>query len=270
MTDPKALEILLRYSPLPGKRAAVSPEEVRYAERAGLMFPTLAANHDDSIARACDSFRKASKRHVVDLFVASLGGGEMQWRAGLAAYAVMHAVKEHSFVPDLDPYPHPERCKICGSRRERKKNDRNFLNQVRYSSGGMAEFDCYAWEFLLERHAALPRAEPAEEDLRILRAIAETAREAGDAERPTTLQKKLARIPGFKSNENQRRNLLDALGFASILETPEHKGYLAHFTYQGLAPKKSRSSDWAYPVDFWTGKDGLNEKAFDYWFGDLF
>jgi hypothetical protein len=43
---------------------------------------------------------------------------------------------------------------------------------------------------------------------------------------------------------------------------------LTVYTNPGLAPSKSHSSNWAWPVDFWTGKDGINRDAFDFWFGD--
>lgn len=51
-------------------------------------------------------------------------------------------------------------------------------------------------------------------------------------------------------------------------QTPEHPGLLQRFTNQGLAPSSSRSSDWSYPVDFWTGANGVDADAMEYWFGD--
>lgn len=38
-----------------------------------------------------------------------------------------------------------------------------------------------------------------------------------------------------------------------------------HFTNVGLAPSKSRSSGWSYPVDFWLGEYGLDKHAVRFW-----
>ena len=37
--------------------------------------------------------------------------------------------------------------------------------------------------------------------------------------------------------------------------------YLLHqYTNLSIAPKKRHNSDWHYPIDFWTGKDGSEAK----------
>ena len=37
--------------------------------------------------------------------------------------------------------------------------------------------------------------------------------------------------------------------------------YLLHqYTNLSIAPKKRHNSDWYYPIDFWTGKDGSEAK----------
>jgi hypothetical protein len=58
------------------------------------------------------------------------------------------------------------------------------------------------------------------------------------------------------------------LGALSILETSKHKGFLLGYTNLALAPRKSHGSDWAYPIGWWTGADGINVGAVRHWFGD--
>lgn len=77
----------------------------------------------------------------------------------------------------------------------------------------------------------------------------------------------ISKIKGFETNLFELQLLLETLGYCSILETKEHKGLLHQYTNLSIAPRKRHSSDWHYPVDFWTGKDGINKKALDYWFG---
>ena len=43
---------------------------------------------------------------------------------------------------------------------------------------------------------------------------------------------------------------------------------LTRYVNMGVAPRKTHSSDWRYPVDFWLGKDGLNRAALEFWFGE--
>jgi hypothetical protein len=77
----------------------------------------------------------------------------------------------------------------------------------------------------------------------------------------------IRKIPKVKLNEEQSRHHVDLLGFAGVLETSEHRGFIfKHSTH--LTPRKTRSSDWGYPVDFWTGKDGINLDALKFWFSD--
>ena len=77
----------------------------------------------------------------------------------------------------------------------------------------------------------------------------------------------ISKIKGFETNLFELQLLLETLGYCSILETKEHKGLLHQYTNLSIAPRKRHNSDWHYPVDFWTGKDGINKKALDYWFG---
>lgn len=67
---------------------------------------------------------------------------------------------------------------------------------------------------------------------------------------------------------DKKKALLETLGYCSILETNEHKGFLKKYTNLASAPRKTHSSDWNYPVDFWLGKDGINKDAFKFWFGE--
>ena len=48
----------------------------------------------------------------------------------------------------------------------------------------------------------------------------------------------------------------------------KYKGLLHQYTNLAIAPHKTHSSDWEYPIDFWTGKDGINKEAFKFWFGN--
>ena len=122
--------------------------------------------------------------------------------------------------------------------------------------------------FSLERQEELAPVKPNSADFQI---CAEVFRILSEAEPDETVKKTLSRrirkIPGFKSNVAQTKCLLETLGYCGILETERHGGLLDRFVRLSTAPRKTHSSDWEYPVDFWTGKDGLNKKALQFWFG---
>jgi hypothetical protein len=61
--------------------------------------------------------------------------------------------------------------------------------------------------------------------------------------------------------------ILETLGVCGILHNEKHKAPFYAYTDLAVAPRSSRSSDWAYPVDFWSGKDGIDWDAFKHWFG---
>ena len=52
-----------------------------------------------------------------------------------------------------------------------------------------------------------------------------------------------------------------------VMRSETRKGPLYEYINFASCPRKSSRSDWPYPVDFWTGQDGLNKDAYDFWFG---
>ena len=92
------------------------------------------------------------------------------------------------------------------------------------------------------------------------------------AQENDTLKKEVANeikdVFSYRSNIFIAQTLLETLGFCSILDTPQHKGVLNEYINLANAPSKRPSSEWAYPVDFGVGKDGINKDAFKFWFGE--
>jgi hypothetical protein len=79
----------------------------------------------------------------------------------------------------------------------------------------------------------------------------------------------LAQCTILKSNRRERKSILETLAFCGILETKNNRGYLNSFVPPHIAelkPEKSHQSQWAYPAIWWTGLDGINIKAWNYWF----
>jgi len=262
LLDPKALQVLLSYNSLsPGSTSA---EEFAYAKQAGLLFDPLLQSHEEALSQAFQEVANAAKEHVTSLFLASFSSNRLDWRAGLSAYAMMQCFPAHDFVPvSLENH---YTCGICCSQPSEKVR-RSSYSRVRFNLGSLVAYDIYELAFNLQQHNLLQVCEPTEEDLRIFSDILTILSEADDAATPTKVQKLLRPVKGFKSTEEQRRAVMTTLGYCSVLETEKHKGFLHTFSNMCEVPRKSRSTDWRYPIDWWMGSDGLNKEAVKFWFG---
>ena len=261
----RALQILLDYDVLAPKET--SAEDFHYAKGAGYMFDNIEQTHDEAIEIAFQELEKCDKKQITNLFLASLSTHNLDWRIGLPTFAIMQTFPKHTFAHYANKDFDQTVCKICCSEKSTTV-DLNFINQCRFSVGGIIGDEIYDFAFLLEQQNKLSDLKPTAEDFRIFNEITNLILQCPDDEKPNSLQKKLKTVKGFKSNEVERRGLLETLGFCSILETEKHKGFLSTFTKLGLAPSNGRSSDWKYPVDWWKGKDKINKMAYNFWFGD--
>ncbi len=244
----------------------LTTQEFEAALDAGLLFrPSVRTmSHDDIMQSIVELLARYSPRSYTDAFLASLSTHRHEFRAGLPAYASLHRLEAHAHArPDVGNY-----CTTCGLESDENSIHRNFLNRVRFEVGGLVGVDVATAMFHLEEHARLPKASPAPADVAIFSQILEVlASVPADGTVKKHVSQQIAKIPGFPSTPDSRQALLETLGYCGILETPEHGGMIQRFVRLAVAPKKRHSSDWQYPVDFWTGADGLNRTALSFWFG---
>ncbi|GAB0168347.1 hypothetical protein LSPCS325_17840 [Lysinibacillus sp. CTST325] len=256
--DDKALKILLNYSLLNPEKT--SEEDFQYAKTAGYTFDKILQTHNEAIENAMFEMRKCNKGFAVDLFLASLSTQRLDWRSGLPVFVIMRQFPTHNFKSDFIS------CEKCANNAE-DLVDLTFINKIRFGHGGVISGNIYDFSFILQQHNKLPHIKPTKKDFDIFQFIIEIIRNTESNDTPFKVQKKIRKIEGFKSNEEQRKALLETLGFCSILETEEHKGFLHQFINLGLAPRSRYSSDWLYPFDWWKGSDGINQNALKFWFG---
>lgn len=102
----------------------------------------------------------------------------------------------------------------------------------------------------------------------VLKSVLSVLRKVSQEVTPVLLEKQIRDLVNISMDKEHSRGLVDLLGQIGVLETPEHKGFIHEYKYIGIMAKKSRSTDWSYPVDFWVGKYGINEEAVDFWFGE--
>jgi hypothetical protein len=270
--DKGALRLALKYNPFVGGRhdpeslGGLTEAQFDEAVEHGLLFRPnrLSLDHDAT----CDKLAKArdgrDERVEAKLFLASLSLNRPDFRIGLAALALARNFPRHEFTARPDgPY-----CAVCGMLKAGNDLDRNLCVGARFVAGGLTRATPAALAFHLECERELEPVEPSAEDLglfsRLLEILATTPR---DEPLKRSVMSRMKALAGFKSTTEQRQHLLETLGYCGILETKEHGGMLKRYVNVGLTPRKTHSSDWRYPVDFWTGKDGLNREALKFWFG---
>lgn len=246
------------------EKHGTSAENLQYMKDKGLAFDGVDMGHDEALEQ-CFAFRNMlAKRTVTDAFLASLTSASLAHRAGLAAYAIMQRMPDHRYEETPAGF-----CRICSAKEARSRIDLTALNHERYAIGSMLGHRTpYELQFFLSQHIALERVAPTQKDVDVFNAILARLDGAANDCKPVEMEKILRRTTGLSATVDQSRALLEILGFCSILESKKHRGYLTTYTNTGLAPAKSHSSDWAYPVDFWTGADGVNREALQFWFGD--
>ncbi len=241
--------------------------------------------HDELINGVFHEYKKANKNKYSALFLSSLSSKKLNWRSGLSTFAIMQSFPKHSFTvrenfgvnkslfdkmskEDQKFVVRTTPCKYCSSYKNIEV-DIELIEEFFLEVGGLVGFDIQDYYYYLLETNKLDEVKPMEEDFIIFSEILTILLEADEKDTvKKTVLSKIGKIKGFKSNKEQRQALLETLGYCSILETDEHKGFLKKYTNFASAPKKAHSSDWNYPVDFWLGKDGINKEAFKFWFGD--
>ncbi|UZJ59250.1 hypothetical protein OKW98_22265 [Pseudomonas sp. KU26590] len=253
----KALKDFLRSGSVDNMQDSSSIEVLKEYE---MIFPVVEMEHDDLIEKLHIEMAKAEKSKVVQEFLSGLENNEPQKRAALSAYAIMQKFPDHKFESHAGI-----QCDICSGFKKRKV-DFTLVNAMRYlggstNNGAPEQLYFFLAESNREREFSVPSGKKMKAVLSVL-----SSASAGDT--PVILEKKIRGINELKFSQDESRGLLDLLGHLGVLETPEHKGFLNEYKNIGLVPKKSRSTDWSYPVDFWLGEYGINENAVNFWFGD--
>ncbi|KIQ16520.1 hypothetical protein RT99_20885 [Flavobacterium sp. MEB061] len=231
--------------------------------------------HDIWNIKLFEEYEKCDKKIIVDSFLASFSSNKRELRSALPVYAIMQTFPNHKFIlRENQILARESPCGICstayGYPKELSEKSLEILylciNEGGLIGHGLSNYYNYLHVF---NSNEIKNAEVKDEDFRIFSEILDIIlnTEENDTLKKTVL-KNIGKIKGLKITVEQRQVLLETLGYCSILETDKYKGLLEKYTNLSVAPRKTHSSDWNYPVDFWLGKDGINKEAFKFWFGN--
>lgn len=269
MTDKKALKILFNtFWSSTGWRDkyVTAPADFEFAKSQGVMFDPVTLNHNQMLERAIRVCSQVSKKQVVDAFLVSLTTRRLELRSALGSFAVGRHMPQHKYKKG-GPYSH--QCLICGETKgDGKPDNLSVLNFERFKWGGVRHDQPLYIAFDLERLSECEIIKPTPDDLACLKRILDAADSLSDKGKPSDLVKLLA--PLIRSNATERRTLIEILGLSGILQPKSHPGYLKAFVDdQDREQTPWHTDDWQYPVQWWHGVDGVNEKAVSFWFPQL-
>lgn len=265
--DPIAVEILFRryWSAAGWTNGEISPDEFNYAKRANVMFDPIEVAHDDAVERAIEIRSKIPPEMVGDAFLASLSAKRMDWRSPLGSLSAILHLPPHTFAVSRNPMTRT--CAVCGAFCPFGKRDINVLNFERLKWGGVRHRQPLYAALDLEWFCSLAAPKPVERDFDALRRVIDRISQLAPADRPPQAEVKIRGL--FPSNLSQRRTVLDILGIAGVLipkHLPTFWGEYPVFAQEKQPPRKN---DWRYPVLWWTGSDGVNYDALEFWFPRL-
>jgi hypothetical protein len=222
MFDKRALKILINtYWSNQGwiNTPSVSHDDLTYARNSGYMFEDFQTDHENTILWLKKSFRSAKKADIVNAFLASLSTRRLELRSALGSYATALNFPIHNFNGKYD-------CTVCGSVKDFHMVNLNLFNFERYKWGGVRHYLPEYIAFDLERFSALDAAKPIDDDKKIMREIIDVICRCTREDRPSTLEKKLAKV--FKSNQDERKVLIEILAYCGILRPKNHPTFLNH------------------------------------------
>jgi hypothetical protein len=144
--------------------------------------------------------------------------------------------------------------------------DLNVLNFERLKWGGVRHLHVEYALLDLRLFLQSPASAPTPTDIAIFWEIIGACREAGDEVSSSTLHKHLPR--SLRGNKAEKDTLVAILGFTGILGTSAHPGFGSSFVPASARELPNRRFvDMSYPACWWSGAEGVNEKAVMDFFG---
>jgi len=239
----------------------INKEDFEYAKSKGLMFDPLQIDHENLCKSISEKINRIDKERIINGFVVSLSTRNLQFRSFLSSYAIARVIENHQYKSATNRF-----CAICGVYgKEIQTIDLNVLNFEKLKWGGVRLMHLEYVNFDLSQIEKVEFPRPNKDNLTLLKQLKELILCSENEDRPRQLEKRLAKL--IKSNASEREVILNIFGICGILETENQKGF-----FENNIPMNERElrpvskTDWSYPVDWWQGKFGINEKVWKYYF----
>lgn len=224
----------------------------------------LHVTHAKAVARLRSAIVNTDLRAVADAFIVGLHPDRCVYRAGLRAYGIGMSFPAHSFQPHNRDNPSPS-CRTCGMEATDEVS-LAYLEMLRHRDGSCGfNHQPYYAAYALERFNESEPPKPTGDDFNRFNELLTIIRSADPGTTANVLANQFRSLA--KGSKYTRRYILETLGYCSILETQDHKGFLdgwVPWIENGRPPTHNNELDT--PVAWWKASDGINIKALRHFF----
>jgi hypothetical protein len=220
---------------------------------------SASVTHDAGLRELRALAKKLDGAAVVGAFVASLGTAPSPWRGVWMALAAAQAVPQHRLGATYST----GQCRICGLRASQ------VLAPPR-EDGQVLPHDLARALAVLRAARGAEAPQPTKADVarmqRVLDCIAALPATAGESK----LNAAMASAKVVVGGKCDRRHVIETLGAAGMLETPEHPGFTTRWTtFEARQARPSTRVETDPPIAFWRAAHGVNAENLRAWLGAL-
>lgn len=257
----------------------ISEEAFLTAKRQGYLFDyPKYESHSEALNRRHELLSQIDPRDIANAFLFSLSTRKLEYRSALGSYYYLRAVPEHEFLKSHNESlaAAGDHCYLCGwsawkttPSRQDVKSGYNFYNWLRYKYGGspIGSVGINYALFDLKAFSGLPKVIPTEEDKRILMAILSCVDRLNSSDKAGRLRDTITKARIIQSNKDELTVLLGALGICGILAGNDFPTYDTFFANEYERDPAEYKNDFAYPVNRWHARDGVNTEKRNAIFG---
>lgn len=260
----------------------VSEAEISFAKDTGYLFdyPEY-ETHSDTLKRIRPILAQIDPKDIANAFLYSLSTRRLEYRSALGSYYYAAAIPEHEFMNSHNKMlaAAANHCYLCGwsgwkpvAKNAEIRFGYNLENYTRYKYGGSAigSTDINYALFDLEQFIKLPKVIPTNEDRRIFAAILSCVDRLNGSDKAGKLRDTIRKANIFKSNNDEISVLLGQLGICGILASSDFPPYDVYFANEYERDPVESKNHFAYPINRWHARDGINTEKLIEVFGDEF
>lgn len=258
----------------------ISEDEMSVAKEQGYLFdyPEY-ETHSDMLQRLRSILAQIDPKDIANAFLFSLSTRRLEYRSALGSYYYATAIPEHEFMKSHNEILAAAsiHCYLCGwsawkdaPNKLDEKYGYNFKNYERYKYGGsvIGNLNLNYAIFDLEQFIKLPKVKPTDEDKRIFANILSCVDSLKSSDKVGKLRDAITKAKILKSNKEEISVLLGELGICGILASDEFPGYDVYFANEYERDPVEYKNDFAYPVNRWHARDGINTERLIKVFGE--
>lgn len=240
--------------------------------------------HDEAIRYAKNLIAKLDPKDLARDFLYGVSHNAPEYRTALACYFYVKNLPEHGFEKKFlgttekgDIYS-KDTCEICmynSKLSDEPKLQFWHINMYMYWFYYLAAIPLYfklntAINYL-DEYLTLPKPASSKDDLIFFNQLIKFIESLSESTTPEKLRNELKQSNLLKMTVEQIDSLIDMLGYLNILHTDDSFGVIVgHTKERDMLDPISENTHFAYPVNRWTRKCGIDYDIIKQLFGDLY